>query len=349
MHNKFLSDMVSQLYTAFREYKQNNAYRITSGELINSSHNGKKNKKIEQLQETSNFVSSIVGGRYFFEAEHWATENLYKKNPDISQKDFVSELLVRTFGGDSKPKSPYKSLMMLYDAGLTKQIDLILALEAIRSAKEHDMFPISVNISMEVLADKNLMSQFTKAVTSMGVNPDGNIVIEALEHKGPEGASYSHLKEIKKLGYKFAIDDFVGNKDDLDRIELLKEVTDYIKIDGSVIDGHDRGEYPAFSVIIDMLKDKIPNVEFVAERVKNRQHAEILRNNLGINNAQGWGLKDDFLEKSIDNSLPTVRIDSSLEGIKGIIRWAVNEIEGVRSPSSTDCPTQQQNTSLSIT
>ncbi len=337
MHNKFLSDMVSQLYTAFREYKQNNAYRLVSAD--HSYHD-----KVRAFQETSEFVSSIVGGRYFFEAEHWATKDLYEKGGNVSQRDFVSELLVRPFGGDSKPKSPYNSLMMLYEAGLTKQIDVILALEGIRSAKDHDMFPISVNISMEVLADKKLMSQFTDAVTSMGVNPDGNIVIEALEHKGPENANYSHLKEIKKLGYKFAIDDFIGSKDDLDRIELLKEVTDYIKIDGSVIDGHDRGEYPAFSIIIDMLKDKIPNVEFVAERVKNREHAEMLRDNLGIENAQGWGLKDDFTSNSIDNSLPPIQLNSN--SLEETIQWAASKIEKIRNLTNTENSVQQQNTPI---
>jgi EAL and modified HD-GYP domain-containing signal transduction protein len=107
------------------------------------------------------------------------------------------------------------------------------------------------------------------------VVPPDRIVLELYEKK-VDGDTLARLEALRKLGYRIALDDFVGNFDGFD---TLLPAVDMVKVDFKQIDAL------LVPVIVDMLKKH--RVKMIAQKVETPEQFE-LGKSLGMDLFQGF-------------------------------------------------------------
>lgn len=105
--------------------------------------------------------------------------------------------------------------------------------------------------------------------------PKERVVFEILETVEVSNELICTLNELRKMGYKFALDDFIYHKD---RAALI-EYADIIKIDISLLDQDQLIEHTKIC--------KQPNIELLAERVETINQFELCKS-LGFTLFQGF-------------------------------------------------------------
>lgn len=143
----------------------------------------------------------------------------------------------------------------------------------------------SLNISIDDIHDPSTVQEILSTITRTGTA--SRIVFEILESEGIE--NYSEVAEfihtVKALGAKIAIDDFGTGYSNFEHVLRLN--VDYIKIDGSLIQGS--AENPRHRVIVETIVDFAAKIgtRTIAEFVSDEATFNAVKE-LGIDYAQGY-------------------------------------------------------------
>lgn len=118
------------------------------------------------------------------------------------------------------------------------------------------------------------------------------VVIELLEDIPITPKLVERLKELKKKGFKFALDDFIMDDKVLIYDELFAQV-DYIKIDFLLSPLEER------QVVEAKVKTKFPHIKLLAEKVETREEYEIAKQ-AGYSLFQGYFFQQPQIIKATD-------------------------------------------------
>jgi len=149
----------------------------------------------------------------------------------------------------------------------------------------------SLNLSYEDFNRSDFRKYLREKIRTFS-DPE-RIVFEVLETDYIEDLdrARSFIEEIKDLGCRVAIDDFGSGYSNFDNI--LKIMPDYLKIDGSLVEGVLKEEEKLILVenIVRMAHDM--ETEVVAEYVTSRELSELLQG-MGVDYLQGYFIGKPF-------------------------------------------------------
>jgi len=194
------------------------------------------------------------------------------------------EALMRIKNSDGTYKTPIEFMdvakkVKLYTL-LTKKM-ISASLKQLQKIKT----PININLSIEDIENQAISRYIYKAISKSGLGK--YVTFEIVETQ--EISSFikvtNFIKKMKKLGCKFAVDDFGSGYSNFEHI--LKLDIDYLKIDGSLVKNIDTSKECEIFVktIINFAKEL--GIKTVAEYVYNKSVYDKV-NSLGIDYVQGY-------------------------------------------------------------
>jgi len=151
---------------------------------------------------------------------------------------------------------------------------------------QHSSHAFSINISEDDLKAKHLPQFLQKLSETYGIAPQ-RVTLEILENISAQesDASIEQLQELKKLGYKIALDDFGSEQSNLMRLQKMN--VDYLKIDGSYIrDIHENPNNLKICKTIVHLAKSI-HCDVIAEFVHSDDVYQVVKE-IGIRYSQGY-------------------------------------------------------------
>ncbi len=200
------------------------------------------------------------------------------------------ESLVRMIDDSGKIIPPITFIPVAEQTGLIYEIDVHivrLAVKALRAFHQYDPdISLSVNLSARALSNKQFINLVEQCVKSSPLERS-KLLFELTETSALEDvdAAAQEIERFKKLGYRFAIDDFgVG----FSSWYYLRQLpVDYVKIDGSFVrklssNMEDRLFVKAINDVAQGLGKKT-----IAEFVED-QYSLALLSAMGVNYAQGY-------------------------------------------------------------
>ena len=186
--------------------------------------------------------------------------------------------------------------------GHEEALDKISVTNAVIGADDKQHYPLSVNISLKSAMSENF---WLDLVELLGNRPPSGIIFEILEHPvQDEKASIAHLIELKKIGYRFALDDIGIGTEHEKRLKLLGGIADFIKIDGRLIREKLSDDPNALEAFITKLKTECPNAQIVAEHVQNFSDARTLFA-MGVDGVQGQNLRAQHYHTFVNRGMNT--------------------------------------------
>jgi diguanylate cyclase (GGDEF)-like protein/PAS domain S-box-containing protein len=147
---------------------------------------------------------------------------------------------------------------------------------------------VSVNLSAKQFLQEDLVGEIRRALDETGLSA-GQLILEINEGVVMDDASLSAsvLHDLKTLGVRLSIDDFGTGYSSLSYLKRFP--ADYLKIDGSLIDGLGRDvESTAIVAAVVQLAGSL-GLEMVAEGIETAEQVEGLRD-LGCRLGQGYHL-----------------------------------------------------------
>lgn len=227
------------------------------------------------------------------------------KNENISHY----EALLRVKNSEGGFISPYNYIMAAEKSGNIYKVDKWMLNEVSKSIaimqKNGVSKKISVNLSALSFSNKDLMENIEDIFVDNDINPN-SIIFEITETAALKNIyeTIKTMNEIKKLGCRFALDDFgVGFSS---FYNLKKLPIDYVKIDGSFIKNikNDQGDQILVKALVNIAKEY--GELTVAEFVEDEETLNILKN-LGVDYAQGYYISkpkdiDVILKEEVENS-----------------------------------------------
>ena len=155
-----------------------------------------------------------------------------------------------------------------------------------RNNGTEDLPVLAINLSGESMGSEELLA-YIRAQFELKIIPAENICFEITETAaiGNLNKAISFIKSLKKLGCKFALDDFGSG---LSSFSYLKSLpVDYLKIDGVFV--KDIVDDPVDAAMVEAINrvGHIMKIETIAEFVENGEIMDVLRK-LGVDYAQGY-------------------------------------------------------------
>jgi len=200
------------------------------------------------------------------------------------------EALIRMIGDDGEIIPPISFIPIAEQNGLISLIDRYVLERAIRQqvalSNEGEKVTIAINLSGRAFEDSGLLAFIQKQIFDSGADPT-RLIFEITETEAVADMAAARLlmTALKKLGCKFALDDFgVG----FASFTYLKELpVDYVKIDGSFI--RDLPEKRDNQIFVKALSDVAKGFgkKTVAEFVDSEETIRLL-NSFHVDYAQGY-------------------------------------------------------------
>lgn len=232
-------------------------------------------------------LDSLLKSRFRFEAETW--HDAHNRN---GQQHYPAELLLRATAADGQAIKPLAPITTISEAGLQAQFDKALILAGIHQALEEGLMPVSINTSARNIAS----ADFWRGISQMlrdNFSPeeiDGQITFEVLEDDLANNPCREVLLAMKRdMGCRFAIDDFyhdrarhIEDNDGIDshdwtRLENLKGIIDYVKIDGETVEAAlNRQNRFDLEGLVNRIKTVVPQAHIILERIKDADQAHAL-------------------------------------------------------------------------
>jgi len=206
------------------------------------------------------------------------------------------EALLRMIDDDGKMIYPASFLSIAERFGLMSQIDQWVIKSAIGTLCQRPEISMFINISPTSLGDEELLRFVESTIKLSGVNPE-RIAFEITETAAVRDLVQAEawINHLKKIGCKFALDDFGVGFTSFTYLQRLS--VDYLKIDGSFVKNLDT-DYTQRALVQAMngVAHTLGKVT-IAEFVENEAIWQILHD-LGVDLGQGY-----FLGRptSIDN------------------------------------------------
>ena len=196
------------------------------------------------------------------------------------------DVLIRMRGPDDTEIMPADFLPTARQAGLMKNIDRWVTVNAMGFCRQHPATQLFVRLSENTIADPTFVSWAAKQLQAGGMTPS-QIVFQVTEHHVED-----HVKEAKELAHQlqtigcgFAIEHFgVGHRP----LQTLEHIpANVIKIDGSLMEGLVSNEALQEKVKLYIEAAKSRNIETIAERVEDANTMAVLWQ-LGVEFIQGY-------------------------------------------------------------
>lgn len=209
---------------------------------------------------------------------------VYKIGSEISHY----EALIRMKDDNGTLIPPVIFIPLAERFGLMSKIDRWVLTQVLKDMKKNPDMKVFVNISGASLGDAVLLRYIEKTIKSSGIEPS-RLGFEITETTAVQDLYQSKqwICKLKKLGCKFALDDFgVG----FSSFSYLSELPiDYLKIDGSFVKNLDKDpKQRALIQAVNAVAHALGQ-ETIAEFVENEEILEILKE-LNVNHGQGYYL-----------------------------------------------------------
>lgn len=210
--------------------------------------------------------------------------------PSHKSDDLIFEALVRLRDENGQLGAPSLFIDAAEHFGLIRELDMAVIDRSVKTqaelaAKGMDVM-ISVNISGLSFGDAEVMKVLKRSLEKYKANPS-RMIFEVTETAAMRdlGDAKAFVSELKKLGCKFALDDFGVGFSSFYYIKHLD--VDYLKIDGSYIKNlHTSPEDRLFvKSLVDLAAGL--NIKTVAEFVENEEILDELKK-LNVTYAQGF-------------------------------------------------------------
>jgi len=210
------------------------------------------------------------------------------------------ECLARIVCEDNKFYTPYHFIDVATLTGFLPEITKIMIDKSFKAFKDNN-FDFSLNITEVDLNDGYLIDYFEKKLKEYNIS-SSRVVLEVLEGISTKGVEHSlnQLKELKKRGFKIAIDDFGTQNSNFERVNSLN--VDFLKIDGVFIKNIDKDKKSlSITKAITYFAENI-GAKVIAEFVHNKEVFEKVKS-LGIDYSQGYYFSEPKREIVTDLNL----------------------------------------------
>lgn len=205
----------------------------------------------------------------------------------LSQEITHYEALIRMIGADQELISPHNFIPVAERMGLIHDIDLWVVENTIDILKRQPAYiSININLSGHAFQDPALLPLISDKLAATGVKAE-RITFEITETAAIANFSQTRhmIDELRKLGCRFALDDFGAGFNSFSYIKELP--VDYLKIDGAFIinlinDPVDQALVKSMTEVARAL-----GKHTVAEFVENSETLSLLRE-YGVDYAQGY-------------------------------------------------------------
>lgn len=240
----------------------------------------------EEAAQARLVLDALRQGRFHFETEIWHDA---RKEDD---RLYPAEMLLRTYTKEGEAIPPSAPLTAIAHAGFQEALDKAIIIAAVDQALERRQMPISINTSARNISSGHFWRDVSHLLHTHFAMDDikDQITFEVLEDDLAHNPCRDILLQMKKdFGCTFAVDDFYHDreqclKEDTDvdsfdwtRLDNLKEIADYVKIDGpSVEAGLDPKNSFSLEELISRIKHVVPDACIVFERVKDADQAHAL-------------------------------------------------------------------------
>jgi len=195
------------------------------------------------------------------------------------------EALVRIVTKDGKITSPYEFLEVARLSGLLPKLTRIMIDKTFKIMSQNS-YDFSINITEDDLSSHYLLEYLSEKSTEYSVEPY-RVTLEILEGVSASGQknNIKQLKDLKRSGYKLAIDDFGTEYSNFERVLALD--VDFLKIDARYIKNidTDKKSYEIVKAIVNFSNNMY--ITTVAEFVHSKSVQKIVKE-LGINLSQGY-------------------------------------------------------------
>lgn len=237
------------------------------------------------LEEGRTLVRALQAGRYEFATETWHDA----RDRDHTQI-YPAEMLLRATDENGDRIKPLAPITAISQAGLQSAFDQALILAGIDQALTRSQMPVSINTSARNVASPAFWGDVALMLRALFTHEEinGQLTFEVTEDDLADNPCRETLMRMKKeFGCRFAIDDFYHDRaaheknnsgvDSLDwaRLENLKDIVDYVKIDGETVEIAAARRFD-LGALIDRIKDVAPAVHIVLERIQDADEAYLL-------------------------------------------------------------------------
>ena len=179
------------------------------------------------------------------------------------------------------------------------------------SDKDEKITYYSINLSGCTINDKGITAYIKETAEQFEVNPK-YICFELTESAVIKNLHKAKtlVKDLKKYGFKFALDDFGSS---LSSFQYLKNLSiDYLKIDGSFVSDMVNNNIDHATVAAINEASHSLGIETIAEYVENDQIMKKLQK-LNVDYAQGYGIEQpkplkETLSSADDNNSPSLKV-----------------------------------------
>ena len=200
------------------------------------------------------------------------------------------EVLCRMTDEDGGIVMPFYFIETAEDFGLIQQIDIHMCRNAVAFLKARHKIgqdlTLAVNLSGITFDDEETMAKIRGMVLEARL-PEGSVIFEITETTALRdiGRAQRAISSLKKVGCKFALDDFGVGYSSFSYVRHLD--IDYVKIDGSFI--RQINDNLEDRVFVKALNDvaKGMGIETIAEMVEDEDAEEHIRQ-IGIDYGQGY-------------------------------------------------------------
>lgn len=200
------------------------------------------------------------------------------------------EALLRVYDENKKLLPTYKFVLFAEKSGLIQEVDLMIVEKAMAYKRRledlEDHATIAINLSGVSFRNASLNDSIIHFLEKYEVNPE-EIIFEITETAAVEDVSDTAMKmrELKAMGFKFALDDFGVGFSSLHHLKQLP--LNYVKIDGSFIKHLpvETEDQALVKAVVEV--SKVFGLKTVAEFVEDDETLLLLRQ-LGVDFAQGY-------------------------------------------------------------
>lgn len=218
--------------------------------------------------------------------------------PAVKRKRPLFEALLRIYDENGNVGSPALYIDAAEHFGLIQQLDLSVIERCISTQadlkREGIDADFSINLSSRTLGDPEVMDGLREMLKTYDIDP-ARIVFEVTETVALHdpsamrdlGEIHAFITELRRLGFRFALDDFGSGFSSFSYLRVLQ--VDIVKIDGSFVKDLETSNQDRLFVksIADLASGL--GIQVIAEFVENERILKILQD-MGIDYAQGFHL-----------------------------------------------------------
>ncbi|HHJ34599.1 MAG TPA: EAL domain-containing protein, partial [Gammaproteobacteria bacterium] len=226
------------------------------------------------------------------------------------------EVLVRLIDEDNQVVPPDAFIPAAERYNLMPLIDRKVIFETFSfinqySVQDTNDTHFSINLSGNTLTDKDIISDIKNMVSEFDINTR-SVCFEITETAAIQNLTQAKklIKELKAIGFKFALDDFGSG---LSSFQYLKNLSiDYLKIDGSFVADMVNNTIDHAMVAAINEVGHVMGIETIAEYVENDQIIKKLKE-INVDYGQGYGIAqpepiEQILPLNDDKGSPSLKV-----------------------------------------